>query len=388
MKILSIIAIYIITPCLSAYLLTRYNIFKKTGSVILAYIIGIIMSLSGLTTFETPEDTEKIYQIQQWLMNISVPLAIPLMLFSCDFKLWTKSLPKTLVTLIGGVISVVIAVVTAFFIFRNAGIDEVHKVAGLMTGMYTGGTLNFAALGNALDVNPNIITFIFTFETLVTFPMIMFIVGGGYKFFRKLLPFKDTSTLTAIDVEINDVENYKGLINPQTFPKTLIGLLLSIIILAIGAGISLLTTGTLNDMVVILVITTLSIIASFFKPIRELPKTFELGMIFILLFSTVVASQFNIRSFNLSALSILFFIMYVMVASITIHLIISRFCKVSGDLFTVAHVALICSPPFIPPIVGAIGNKKVLISGIIIGLIGYAIGTYLGISISYILGLL
>ena len=47
--------------------------------------------------------------------------------------------------------------------------------------------------------------------------------------------------------------------------------------------------------------------------------------------------------------------------------------------------SLLCSPPFVPPVVGAMKNKKVLISGIAIGLVGYAVGTYLGVLIAYIL---
>jgi uncharacterized membrane protein len=58
---------------------------------------------------------------------------------------------------------------------------------------------------------------------------------------------------------------------------------------------------------------------------------------------------------------------------------------VSGDLFCVSQIALLCSPPFVPPVVGAMQNKKVLISGIVIGLVGYAVGTYLGVAIAMIL---
>ena len=366
----------------------RYKFIQKVGTVIIAYAIGIIMALTGFIKFEDPAQTQTISTIQTWIMNLSVPLAIPLMLFSCDFKLWTKSLPKTFLALIGGVLAVVVAIISAYFIFRNQGIKDLNNVAGMMTGIYTGGTLNFYALGSALKVEPTIITFVYTFEMLVTFPLIMFIVGGGYKFFRKLLPFKDESTSTdKTEVRLHDIEDYGNMLRRRTFPKTLLGLLISIVFLAIGAGLSFLITGKLNEMIIILTITTLAIIASFIKPIRELPKTFELGMIFILMFSIVVASQFNISVVNYTALPLLFFVLYIMLMAVTLHILFCKIAKVNGDLFTVSITGLLCSPPFIPPVVSAIGNKKVLISGIVVGLVGYAIGTYLGIGIASLLSL-
>jgi uncharacterized membrane protein len=388
MKLIIIAAIYLLCPILIASLFVRYKFIQKVGTVIIAYAIGIIMALTGFIKFEDPVQTQTISTIQTWIMNLSVPLAIPLMLFSCDFKLWTKSLPKTFLSLIGGVSAVVVAIISAFFIFRNQGIENLNNVAGMMTGIYTGGTLNFYALGSALKVDPTIITFVYTFEMLVTFPLIMFIVGGGYKFFRKLLPFKDESTSAdETEVRLHDIEDYGNMLRRRTLPKTLLGLLISIVFLAIGAGLSLLITGKLHEMIIILTITTLAIIASFIKPIRELPKTFELGMIFILMFSIVVASQFDISVVNYKALPLLFFVLYIMLIAVTLHILFCKMTKVNGDLFTVSITGLLCSPPFIPPVVSAIGNKKVLISGIVVGLVGYAIGTYLGIGIASLLSL-
>ena len=388
MKLIIIAAIYLLCPILIASLFVRYKFIQKVGTVIIAYAIGIIMALTGFIKFEDPVQTQTLSTIQTWIMNLSVPLAIPLMLFSCDFKLWTKSLPKTFVSLIGGVCAVVVAIISAFFIFRNQGIENLNNVAGMMTGIYTGGTLNFYALGSALKVEPTIITFVYTFEMLVTFPLIMFIVGGGYKFFRKLMPFNNESTSAdETEVRLHDIEDYGNMLRRRTLPKTLLGLLISIVFLAIGAGLSLLITGKLHEMIIILTITTLAIIASFFKPIRELPKTFELGMIFILMFSIVVASQFDISVVNYKALPLLFFVLYIMLIAVTLHILFCKIAKVNGDLFTVSITGLLCSPPFIPPVVSAIGNKKVLISGIVVGLVGYAIGTYLGIGIASLLSL-
>ena len=404
MHVVIICLIYLLAPLFIIFLFKRYKIVQQVGTVIIAYAIGIALALFGFIPVGDDPDAASMMSLQKWIQNLTVPLAIPLMLFNCDFRLWTKSLPKTIAALIGGVLSIIIAVVSAFFIFRNAGIDDFANVAGMMTGIYTGGTMNFFAIGAALHVNQTTIVLTYTFEMLVTLVLILFLVGGGYKFFRWLLPYKDTFTIentnNQSEMEKNGVENYAGMTNQKVFPRMMLALLISLLFLGVGAGISFLITGQinknlalqglppmprLNELIIILTITTLAIVASFFKTIRLLPKTFELGMFFILIFSVVVASQFDIYSINVSALNLGLFVLYIMVVSVVLHVIFSKISKMPGDLFTVAHVGMLCSPPFIPPIVSAMKNKKVLISGIVIGLVGYAIGTYLGVLLATLL---
>ncbi len=389
---------YFIFPILIILLFNRYKWSQKVGTVILAYAVGIILALLNTAIGFLPEEGTEAYtfldSIQRNLMSVCVPIAIPLMLFNSDFKLWTKSLPKTLAVLLGGILSVIIALVAGYFIFRNHDFgspDEFKQVAVMMTGIYTGGTLNFAALGEMIHADPNIISITLAFEEIVTLPFIVFILAGGYKLFRKWLPFKD-ETSAEEDVNHQEVvdstfENYHGMLKPKTFGKMMLGLLLSILMLGVGVGLSLLLVGKINELIVILTITTLAIIASFSQKVRNLPKSFELGMFFILIFSVVVASKFDVAKIDSSSLTIMWYILFVMVTSIVLHLLFCRAAKVSGDLFTVGHISLLCSPPFVPPVVEALGNRKVLISGIAIGLVGYAIGTYLGTIFATILKL-
>ena len=380
------VLIYLLFPVIIILLFQRFVIVQKIGTVLFAYFIGIVMALSGL--FPAPAESIEMRTIQDWFMNITVPLAIPLMLFNCNFKLWTKSLPKTFTALICGLIAIVVSVIISYLVFKSSKIQDLPDVSALMVGIYTGGTMNFAAIGKALNIDPNLLITSLTFEMLITFPFIVFLIAGGFRIFRKLLPYSDKSITIEIngnDLENGSFESYKGMLQKSTFPKTLIGLGLSFLFMAIGAGLSILITGKLNELVVILTITTLGILASFNQKVRELPKTFELGMFFILIFSIVVASQFDIQSISKDVFNIFWFVLVVLCLSIFVHFLLCRLFKVSGDLFTVAIVGMLCSPPFIPPVVGAMRNKKVLISGIVIGLIGYAVGTYLGVLMSVIL---
>lgn len=387
-KVYIILACYILFPVLIIEGFKRWKVVQKIGTVVLAYAIGIIASLCGVFQFPDPTAAATFSKLQSTIMSVAVPLAIPLMLFNCDFKLWTKALPKTAWALVTGIVAVIVSVISGYFIFRNY-VPEVAKVAGMMTGIYTGGTMNFNALGASLGVDKSVMAIVLAFQMVITTPYIFFLLGGGYKIFRKLLPYKDITHKGRTDddsVETADVENYHGMLEKNNLLGMIKGLGLSFLFLAVGAGLAMLITGTLNELVVILTITTLSIIASFFKKVRELPKTFELGMFFILVFSVIVASMFNIHSVNGGSLYIGGFVLWIMGVSVALHLILCRIAKVSGDLFCVCQVGLLCSPPFVPPIAGAMQNKKVLISGIVVGLVGYAIGTYTGALLAWILG--
>lgn len=387
-RVYIIIALYILVPVIIIECFKRWTWMQKIGTVVAAYAIGIIFALTGFVHFE-PETAAALTfgKLQSTIMSVAVPLAIPLMLFNCDFKLWTKALPKTIWSLVGGIVAVLVAVISGYFIFRRPDIPEFNKIAAMMTGIYTGGTMNFNALGASLGVDKTVMAIVLAFEMVLTTPYIFFIIGGGYKVFRKILPYQDITKKGRKDenVESKDVENYRGMFKKENVGGMFAGLGLSILFLAIGAGLALWLTGKLNELVIILTITTLSIIASFFKKVRELPKTFELGMFFILIFSVIVASLFDIHSVNGGSLMIGLFVAWVMVIAAGLHLLFCRIAHVSGDLFCVSQIALLCSPPFVPPVVGAMQNKKVLISGIVIGLVGYAIGTYLGVTIAFIL---
>lgn len=381
--------LFLSTPFIVILLYQKTTLVKKIGTVIVAYAIGIVAALFiTLTSALTEQEAQSLGKIQDLLMNISVPIAIPLMLFSSDFKLWTKSLPKAVTALLTGIVAIAAGVIITFFIFKEKQFADLPGMAAILTGIYTGGTMNFFAVGQALKISEEVMTITLTFQMVVIFPLILFITGGGYKLFRKLLPYYDQySSLDPNSQMIGSVsfERYDRMFHKWVFPRLMLGLLVAILIFAAGVGVSILTVGKLNELVIILSITTLAIIVSFSKRIRNLPKTFELGMFFILLFCVAAASKFDVTEINSGVLNILFFIITMTLLIMTIHIILCRIFKVTGDLYVVAEIGLFCSPPFIPPIVSAMGNRKVLISGVAIGLAGYALGTYLGVTIYYLL---
>lgn len=68
-----------------------------------------------------------------------------------------------------------------------------------------------------------------------------------------------------------------------------------------------------------------------------------------------------------------------------LHVLFSKLFHIDADTVIITSTALICSPPFVPVVAGALKNREVIVSGLTVGIIGYAIGNYLGYFIVQIL---
>ena len=138
--------------------------------------------------------------------------------------------------------------------------------------------------------------------------------------------------------------------------------------------------------VVILSITSLGIAASFVKRVREIKTSYDAGMYLVYIFSMVVASMADLTRLNLSGgIYLLLYITFAIFISLLIQLLLSKLFKLDADTVLISSVSLINSPPFVPLVAAAMKNKNVIITGLTVGLVGYAIGNYLGYIISLIL---
>jgi len=52
----------------------------------------------------------------------------------------------------------------------------------------------------------------------------------------------------------------------------------------------------------------------------------------------------------------------------------------------ITSVAMVFSPPFVPMMAGVLKNRHIILSGLTVGIIGYAIGNYLGVLLALLLG--
>jgi len=416
---IALILFYFLTPVLLIYLVHVSKTINKIGAIVMAYAIGLILGNIGLFPHASEAfnsllagnafvPQQKILQslsegiitqgdvtlnqiktIQDMIMSVAIPIALPLLLFSLDIKRWLKLAKEALLSLILGVSSLIIVLIAGYFLFGNQ-IDESWKVAGMLSGVYTGGTPNLAAIGTALEVNPNTFVLINTYDMVLGSICLFFFLTGAQKLFNKVLPHFNESheqfKLKKVIAENEGIDNYLGMLTKKGIFQLLIALGLSVLILGVSFAVSQLVPKTSQTVVIILSITTLGLILGTIKSISSIEKTFQLGMYFIIVFSVVIASMANLRNmFQIDFLNLFMYVAFAVFGSIIVHVFLSFLFKVDSDTTIITMTALTFSPPFVPIVAAALKNKEIIITGITTGILGYAFGNYLGVALAYFL---
>lgn len=419
---ITLLLFYLLTPVLLIYLCKISKTLNRIGAVVLAYAIGLILGnigilpapseglvnlLGGKQTYLPQENLlavinspgflesdltyNMIARLQDSIMSYTILIAIPLLLFSLNLRKWLKNAKSTLLSLVLALVSLIIAVLIGYYLFAH-NVAESEKVTGMLVGVYTGGTPNLAAIGTALEVSPDIFILTHTYDLIVGSIALLFLMTVAQRLFNTFLPkfnfIRKAENVMQVEMEEEDsnMENYDGLFKRKNIPGIAKSLLVAIIVFAAGGGISLLVPKDSQVIWAILSITTLGLLASVVKPINKLKISFPLGMYFIIVFCLALSSMANLRDmFQIEFLELFLYVLWVVFGSMFIHVGLAHIFKVDTDTTIIAITALTYSPPFVPAVAMAIKNKEVIISGLTIGILGFAFGSYLGIFIGSIL---
>jgi uncharacterized membrane protein len=285
-----------------------------------------------------------------------------------------------------------VATIGGYFLFGKEIVGGA-AIGGMLAGKATGGTLNMAAIQQMLGIDNATYVMLNTYDMIICFIYFVFLFAIGIKMFRRLYR-QGKSSLTdeekaELEREIEETKRnpYEGIFSNEGLRQIGKTLLATFVILAISAGVALAVAPKgWFSVIFILMLTTLGIGATFIRKIRTLTRSYDIGMYLIYIFSMVIASMADLSNLNLAeGLNQFMFIVFVVFGSLAVHALLCRLVKVDADSMVISSVAFINSPPFVPMVSAFMRNKKTLVTGLSVGLVGYAIGNYLGVLMSELL---
>ena len=139
-KVIEVIFI-LFFPLLILWLQRKVSLLKTLGAVALCYLSGFLLAL-------LPISYDK--GLSQTVASVIVAVAIPLILMSLDLRKVKTLVREFLLGYGAQIVAVILVSAVACVIAENKGIAYAPQLAGMAVGLYTGGTPNLIAIGNAL----------------------------------------------------------------------------------------------------------------------------------------------------------------------------------------------------------------------------------------------
>jgi uncharacterized membrane protein len=359
-------------PVLVVWAEPRLKLVSTLSPVVVCYLLGIALGNQPLIFFDN--------KLALLICSITVALAIPFLLFSVDLGGWLRLARTTVLSSFLVMVSACLAATAGHLIFGQQ-VDESAGIAGMLVGVYTGGTPNMAAVGTAVAVRPETFILLNAADMVASFAYLMFVLTVARPLLSRFLPPFPTTT----GGHSEDSASFGGFALPPLKDFS-ISLGLAATIVGLAAGLGALLPPSVRDAAIILAITSLAVLAATRHKVRSLAGTHSVGQFLLLVFCVAMGMTTDFGELFTGGPAIMAYVAFVLFTAVAIHLVLATLARIDVDTAIITSVAGIFGPHLVGPVALALKNREIVFSGIASGLVGYAAGNYLGIFMAWLLG--
>ena len=343
---------------------------RKYSGVMLLITLAIVLANLRIIPTSAPA-----YDV---VWDYLVPIAIPLLLFEADLKRIVRESGPTLIAFIIGSAAVVAGVVVASALL-DIGANEA-ELAGIFTGTYIGGSLNFAAVADAPPLQDSSqLAAAIAADNVITnlhFLLVIFIPGIAWMAKRYPTHHMDNAEVVSIDSEKP----------PHTIDNLEVAGLLGALALvfATAATGNWLAALAGYPQFAILVITAITVTIATALPgqIGRLSGHREAGNVMMFIFLASIGASADV--WELIDIAPILFLFATIIIVIHLAVLFGLGMLFRLDLAELAMASAVCigGPASAPALASAKGWRDLLIPGVLAGSFGYAIGSFIGVSVA------
>lgn len=350
--------------------ISEVSIFKQWLSpIILCYALGIV--LRNWTNWPLDD------QLSKQFVEGSIIFAVPMLLYSTNIFKWLHLTKKALFSFSLCALSSILGTIIAYYYFKD-GLTEAQEISGMFTGLYIGGTANVQAIGLALNANPENVVLISTADIVVGGIYLIFLTTIARSFFGLYLPdYQPDDQIPEDSLEVEQGFYWKESIAAFGLTIVLIGMVL---------GLTYLVNRQMNNTgLIMLLLTSAGIAASFLPFVKKWQSTYVTAEYLLLIFSVGLGMMADFSTIMDQGLLFIGFDALILLLAVFFHSLFAYFYKIDKDTFLITSVAGFYGTPFVAQVGTLIGNRKVIFDGILMSLLGYMVGNYLGIGVTWLL---
>ncbi|MGA1729748.1 MAG: DUF819 domain-containing protein [Steroidobacteraceae bacterium] len=347
---------------------------QQLGGPLLLLGLAMLSSNLGLIPFSAP--------VYGTIAGVLVPMAIPLLLMRADFRtIVSESGPMLVAFMVAATVTVIGAVVGAMVL--DLGPFE-PQIVGSLTASYIGGSLNFVATAEAVGIKDSSI-YVASLAADAVGAVIFLLLLMSLPAIRLLREWMPSRFLGASESVAATHAVQSDTPKPFSLAGAAYGLAISLVVCALAEWLTgLLGIGALF----ILVVTALALVVANLgrSLVRHVSADFELGTLFMYVFFVVIGAGANLGEVLGAALPIVGFIVVMVVVHLLLLIAIGSWWKLDLAEVLIASNACILGPAPAAALAAGRGWQALVAPGILVGMFGYAIATFIGIALAGILG--
>jgi uncharacterized membrane protein len=365
---LTIAALIAGVTALAFWLDRRHPVFAKIGASMLVIIFGAVLSNTGLV----PHDSPVYHEIEGPVTS----LAIIYLLLGVRLDDLKKAGPMMLVLFIVASAGTALGALVGATLFSGPIGPDTWKLAGAFTGTYTGGSVNFAAVGRGLELPAS------TFAAAAAADNVTTAIWMGITLLAPaalLRPSKARGPAVDPDDTQDNAHPFWG-----SAPVSLVDL---VTLAALGMAVLIAAralAATIGLFPEILWLTTLALLLAQLPAIRRIHGATQLGNLGLHLFFAVIGIRSLLGAMIAAGPAIFLYTLVVVAIHGIFLLVVGRALRGSLPMIAVASQSAIGGPSTGMAIAVARRWPALALPGVAVGLLGYALGNYAGFGIAYL----
>ncbi len=374
-------ALIAVGTALCIYLEQTRGWAARISGPVLALLIGMFLSNLRIMPASAPA-----YDVVD---DYLVPVAIPLLLFRANLARILREAGPMLLAFHIAATGTVLGAFFAALIFRG-DFQHVPEVAGIMTGSYTGGAVNFVAIKDSYNISENLTNPLLVADNFIMAGMFAaLLIMAGSRFFRQHYPHphslqgdrEDVAALAARHWRPKEI-SLLDIAKAVAIAFAVAGLA-TMIAGALKAGIeSRILQSVLTNRYVWITFLTVAATTIFHRRMEKIQGAEDLGMYLLYLFFFVIGLRADLVEVVRNVPVLFSFCLVMALVNLAFTLAVGRLLRVNLEELLLSVNATLGGPPSAAAMAISRGWSNLVLPALLAGIWGYVIGTFLGILVA------